>query len=59
MSDSKVVFSPIIARRLLKKGFSIIDIKPNHENPQASVYVFRNSSLLMDELHNMIDTFKK
>jgi hypothetical protein len=55
MNDTKIVFSASVARHLLKKGFQIVDIKPNNKKPDASVFVFRNSSLFMDELHKLVD----
>ena len=36
----KAVFVPGIARRLLKMGHPIYDIKPKKENPDASIFIF-------------------
>lgn len=36
----KSVFVPGIARRLLKMGHPIYDIKPKKENPDASIFIF-------------------
>lgn len=38
--NSKIVFNPGVARRLLKSGCQIIDIKKSRENPVASLFVF-------------------
>lgn len=36
----KSVFVPGIARKLLKMGNPIYDIKPKKENPDASIFIF-------------------
>lgn len=43
MKDSIVIFSATRARELLKAGFQIIDIKPDHNDPtkKQSVFVFK------------------
>ena len=38
---AKIIFSPQLANYLLKKGYTIIKLKPKHENPQESVFVFK------------------
>jgi hypothetical protein len=40
---SRLVADPKIARKLLKKGFVVIDIKPNKSNPDKSVFLFENT----------------
>ena len=40
---SRLVTDPRIARKLLKKNFVVIDIKPNKSNPDKSVFVFENT----------------
>ena len=40
---SRLVTDPRIARKLLKKGFLVIDIKPNKSNPDKSVFIFENT----------------
>lgn len=37
---TKVVFKPSVSKNLLKKGYKIIDIKPRHDNKDATVFVF-------------------
>ena len=39
--DAIVVFAGRVARELLKRGYSIIDIKADREKPEKSVFVFR------------------
>lgn len=43
MRDSIVIFSANKARQLLKAGFQIVDIKPDHkdETHMRSVFIFR------------------
>ncbi len=36
---SRLVTDARIARKLLKKGFVVIDIKPNKSNPDKSVFI--------------------
>lgn len=40
--DTKLIFSPNVARKLLKLGNIIIDIKPNRDNKLKTVFVFKN-----------------
>ena len=37
----KCVFAAPIARELIHKGHTVIDIKPNRENHEKTVFVFR------------------
>jgi predicted CoA-binding protein len=39
--DAKVIFSPQLANFLLKKGYTIIKLKPKHNTENETVYVFR------------------
>ena len=41
--EFKVVISPQVAKQLLLKENSIIDIKPNKKNSRETVFVFRNT----------------
>ena len=38
--DAKVIFSPQLANYLLKRGYKIIKLKPKHNTPDQTVYVF-------------------
>lgn len=40
--ETKLIFSPNIARNLLRLGNTIVDIKPNKENKLKTVFVFKN-----------------
>lgn len=39
--DAKVIFSPQLANFLLMHGYTIIKLKPKHDYPDETVYVFR------------------
>lgn len=49
-----VVFSGHVARSLLKKGYTIIDIKPDKRNPLKSVFVFKNEGNFSKDLSELI-----
>ena len=40
---SRLVTDPRVARKLLKRNFVVIDIKPNKSNPDKSVFIFENT----------------
>lgn len=40
--NTKLIFAPDIARKLLKEGCTVVDIKANKENPNKTVFVFTN-----------------
>ena len=52
--DAVVVWCCKIARKLLKLGYTIIDIKPARENRERSVFVFRNENNIDDVIHDML-----
>ena len=47
-----IVFTAKKARELLKKGYTITDIKPDKKDPEGkrSVYVFKNDNGLIESL---------
>ena len=46
------VFDPALARHLLKLRYKIIDIKPNRDKENASVFVFLNEEGLFEKIKN-------
>lgn len=48
--NAKIIINPSIARQLLKKNNEIIDIKPNIKNKKETVFVFRNTNKLLEDL---------
>lgn len=54
VNDTKIITDVRMARRLLKLGNTIVDIKPRHGNPEATVFVFKNNSKLSEDIKNII-----
>jgi hypothetical protein len=50
--ETKLIFSPQLAKHLILKGFLVIDLKQKRENPDATIFVFKNENGLMDEVAN-------
>jgi hypothetical protein len=46
--DAKIIFSPQLANFLLAKGYTIIKLKPKHDVPNESVFVFRLEDGLLE-----------
>lgn len=42
MKRNLIIFSGFMARELLRKGYTIVDVKANKTEPLASVFVFKN-----------------
>ena len=40
MEQTKIVMYPNVARKLLKLGYKIVDIKPKKEDARSSLFVF-------------------
>lgn len=55
---SRLIFDAKIARRLLKEGFVVIDIKPNRENTDKSIFVFENTEEFKSALTHIMDEIK-
>ena len=55
---SRLIFDAKIARKLLKMGFVVIDIKPNRENTDKSIFVFENTDEFKVALTNVMDEIK-
>jgi hypothetical protein len=53
--DAKIIFSPQLANFLLLRGYTIIKLKPKHNSPTETVYVFK----LEDGLLNSIEDWMK
>lgn len=50
--DAKIIFSPQLANFLLARGYSIIKLKPKHENPNETVYVFKLEDGLLPSIED-------
>jgi hypothetical protein len=46
----RLIFSPQLAKFLILKGFRIVDLKQKRENPDATIFVFKDENNLMDEV---------
>ena len=55
---SRLIFDAKIARKLLKQGFFVIDIKPNRENVDKSIFVFENTEEFKQALTQIMDEIK-
>lgn len=55
----KSVFVPGIARRLLKMGHPIYDIKPKKENPDASIFIFAETEEFKRDFVSVKDALNK
>ena len=52
---SRLIFDAKIARKLLKQGYVVIDIKPNRENTDKSIFVFENTEEFQQALTKIMD----
>lgn len=55
----KSVFVPGIARKLLKMGHPICDIKPKKENPDASIFIFAETEKFKNDFASIKDVLHK
>jgi hypothetical protein len=51
--DSILIFKPKIARQLLKLGHTIIDIKQHKDCKDKSVFVFKRTEKLIEDLNTL------
>ena len=51
--DAKLIFNAGACRSLLKAGCVIIDVKPDRENPDKSVFVFKNDEHFQKEFERI------
>lgn len=47
---TKLIFSPMVARKLLKMGHVVVDIKPHRENENQSIFVFEDTEMFRKNL---------
>lgn len=59
IKKSKLVFDPRVARRLCKRGFYIIDLKPLRGEPDKSVFVFENTEEFQEVYTEIMNEFYK
>ena len=45
------VFSPRVARNLIKSGVQVVDIKPFKEDSNRTIFIFKKTDEVMKEIH--------
>lgn len=53
--NSKLVFSPLITRHLLKMGNQIIDIKADKNDQKRTVFVFKKDSKFESDFNTVLN----
>jgi hypothetical protein len=53
IKECKLVFNAGCARSLLRVGCTMVDIKQSRENPDKSVFVFKNDELFQTEFERL------
>ena len=48
--ETKCIFTPFVARNLLKMGNQIVDIKPCKEDKNKTIFIFENTIKLQNDL---------
>ena len=48
--NTKCIFTPFVARNLLKMGNPIVDIKPDKNNKDKTIFVFENTEKLKKDM---------
>ena len=59
--EYKLVFNQGVVRRMLRMGVTIHDIKPDKENPDKTVFVFKRTpefEAAFEKINNEIAEFK-
>ena len=47
---TKCIFTPFVARNLLRMGNPIIDIKPDKSNKDKTIFVFEDTNKLKEDM---------
>ena len=55
ITNSKLVFSPLITRHLLKMGNQIIDIKADKNDTKRTVFVFRKDDKFESDFNTVLN----
>lgn len=53
-NDTVIIYSGGVARKLLRKGYKIIDVMPNNKDPNKTVFVFAEADRMSKEFSNNI-----
>lgn len=54
-TNSKLVFSPLITRHLLKMGNQIVDIKADKNDAKRTVFVFRKDDKFENDFNTVLN----
>jgi len=54
-TNSKLVFSPLITRHLLKMGNQIIDIKADKNDAKRTVFVFKKDDKFENDFNTVLN----
>ena len=57
--NGRCVYVPALARQLLRKGHTIIDIKPNRECAERTVFVFSDNDTFNADLENALNEVRE
>lgn len=52
--ENKIVSEASIARKLLKDGYRVVDIKPKRGHERETIFIFKNEYGFMDKLGEYI-----
>ena len=55
-NEVKLIFTAKLARYLLKQGYQIIDIKPNKDIPERTVFIFIDCDGLKESIREFSTT---
>ena len=57
--NGKIVSDAAIARKLLKDGYRIIDIKPKRGHERETIFVFENSGDFIEKMNQYVNERKE
>lgn len=49
-TNTKSIFTPYVARRLLRMGNTIVDIKPDKNNRNKTIFIFEKTEKFVNDL---------
>lgn len=57
--ETKIVIHPYIARRLLKRGYMIVDIKAQKEDSARTLFVFYVEGCFMQDFSELMEEYEE
>jgi hypothetical protein len=55
-TDEKLIFSPQVAKFLLNRNFKIVDIKPDRNDRNKTIFIFKNDDKLAEAINDYKNT---